>query len=77
MNIIVTDSDIAPRMVNHLDMIVANIIELTKTVGFVTFYEFLQEFVKIFAKVINGPKIVSVFKACVDRILSDIIKRQQ
>jgi hypothetical protein len=41
LNIIVTDSDIAPRMVNHLEMIVPHIISLLDTVGFVTYYEFL------------------------------------
>ena len=39
-------------MFNHLDMIIGHIINLTDTVSFVTFYEFLQEFVKIFCKAI-------------------------
>ena len=78
LSIIVTDSDIAPRMVNHLPMIVNHIINLTDTVSFVTFYEFLQEFVKIFSKVIaQDGKIVAIFKACIDRILKDIKVRQQ
>ena len=63
-------------MVNHLNMIVTHIINLTDTVGFVTFYEFLQEFVKIFSKaIIQGGRIVAIFKACVDRILKDIKSR--
>ena len=77
LNIIVTDSDIAPRMVNYLDMIVPHIITLIDTVGFVTYYEFLQEFIKIFAKVIMGDKIMSILKACVDRICKDIQKRKE
>ena len=78
LSIIVTDSDIAPRMVGHLPMIVNHIINLTDTVSFVTFYEFLQEFVKIFSKVIaQDGKIVAIFKACIDRILKDIKVRQQ
>ena len=64
-------------MVNHLNMIVLHIVQLTDTVGFVTFYEFLQEFVKIFAKVIMGERIVAIFKACVSRIVKDIQKKQQ
>ena len=71
-----TDSDIAPRMANHLHMIVEYIIQLTDTVGFVTYYEFLQEFVKIFGKVIMGERIIAIFKACVSRIVKDIQKRQ-
>lgn len=63
-------------MVTHLDMIIENIVQLTQTVGFVTFYEFLQEFVKIFAKLLVGEKIKVVFKACVDRIIKDTMKRQ-
>jgi len=72
LNIIVTDSDIAPRMVNHLDMMIPHILSLLETVGFVTYYEFLQEFIKIFAKVINGDKICSILNACVVRICQDI-----
>lgn len=64
-------------MVNHLNMIVLHIVQLTDTASFVTFYEFLQEFVKIFGKVILGERIVAIFKACVDRICKDIQKRQQ
>ena len=65
-------------MVGHLPMIVNHIINLTDTVSFVTFYEFLQEFVKIFSKVIaQDGKIVAIFKACIDRILKDIKVRQQ
>jgi len=77
LNIIVTDSDIAPRMVNHLEMIVPHIISLLDTVGFVTYYEFLQEFIKIFAKVIVGDKICSILSACVARICKDIQARKE
>ena len=45
--------------------------------GFVTFYEFLQEFVKIFAKLLVNGLIKVVFKACVDRMLWDTKKRQE
>ena len=62
-------------MVNHLDMIIAHIIQLTDHVGFITFYEFLQEFIKIFGKVIIGERIISIFKASVSRICKDIQKK--
>ena len=66
--IVVTDHDVAPRLTEYLDYIVAQIVKLLDTVTFVNFYDFMNDFVKLFAKDLKGPRIVSLMNAVVARV---------
>ena len=66
--IVVTDHDVAPRLTEYLDYIVGEIIKLLDTVTFVNFYDFLNDFVKLFAQQLAGPRIISLVSHLVARI---------
>lgn len=56
--IVVTDKDVAPRLIQILDYMVQQICTLIDTVCFVNFFDFMNDFVKLFADDLKGPKIV-------------------
>mgnify|MGYP007058508576 FL=1 len=66
--IVVTDHDVAPRLKQHLDYIVIQLIRLLDTVTFVNFFDFMNDFIKLFAKDLVGDKIVSIMNGVVQRI---------
>ena len=69
--IIVSDQDVAPRLKNYLEHIVAQLVSLLDTVVFVNFFDFFSDFVKLFARELNGPYILSLMQATVARILKE------
>lgn len=66
--IVVTDHDVAPRLKDYLDYIVAELVKLLDSVNFVNFYDFMNDFVKLFAKELEGPRILSLMNGVVARI---------
>ena len=58
--IIVTDQDVAPRMKAYLVYIVSQLVRLLDSVTFVNFFDFFSDFVKLFAKELNGPLILQL-----------------
>lgn len=69
--IIVTDQDVAPRLKLYLDYIVSQLILLLNTVEFINFFEFLCDFVKLFAEDLNDNLTMSLFQALIARILKE------
>ena len=69
--IVVTDHDVAPRLKLFLDYIVAQLVRLLDTVYFVNFYDFMNDFVKLFAKNLTGPLILVLMHAIVARICKE------
>ena len=69
--IVVTDHDVAPRLKQHLDYIVGQLVRLLDTVTFVNFYDFMNDFIKLFAKELNGNLILSLMNATVARICKE------
>jgi hypothetical protein len=69
--IVVTDHDVAPRLKLYLDTIVGQLVKLLDTVVFVNFYEFMVDFIKLFAKDLCGDRILSLLNATVSRILKE------
>jgi len=69
--IVVTDHDVAPRLKLYLDYIVMQLKQLLDTVTFVNFFDFMNDFVKLFSKDLNGPRILSLMQAVVARICKE------
>ena len=59
--IIVTDEDVAPRLKLYIEYIVQQLALLLDSVTFVNFFDFMNDFVKLFAKDLNGPLIAQLF----------------
>ena len=74
--IVVTDHDVAPRLKQHLDYIVIQLIRLLDTVTFVNFFDFMNDFIKLFAKDLVGDKIVSIMNGVVQRISKEQLAKQ-
>ena len=69
--IVVTDHDVAPRLKEYLDYIVIQLRQLLDTVTFVNFYDFMNDFIKLFAKDLVGQRINSIMNAVVARICKE------
>lgn len=69
--IVVTDTDVAPRLIELIDYIVQQICGLMETVCFVNFFDFMNDFVKLFADNLAGPKIIMIVNATVNRICKE------
>jgi len=74
--IIVTDQDVAPRLKLYLEHIVAQLVRLLDTVVFVNFFDFLSDFVKLFARDLNGPFIMSLMQAIIARIMKEQLAKE-
>mmetsp|Transcript_19626 Transcript_19626/g.26525 ORF Transcript_19626/g.26525 Transcript_19626/m.26525 type:complete len:87 (+) Transcript_19626:582-842(+) len=59
--IIVTDQDVSPRLKLYIEYIVQQLVFLLDSVTFVNFYDFMNDFVKLFAKDLVGTPIMSLF----------------
>ena len=55
--IVITDQDVAPRISQLLDYIVSQLVALLDKVYFVNFFDFMNDFIKLFAKKLKGPLI--------------------
>ena len=55
----------------YLDYIVDQLRKLLNTVTFVNFYDFMNDFIKLFAKDLVGPRILSIVNAVVARICKE------
>ena len=73
--IVVTDHVVAPRLKDYLDYIVAELVKLLDSVNFVNFYDFMNDFVKLFAKELEGPRIISLMNGVVARIWKEQQKK--
>ena len=70
--IIVTDHDVAPRLLDHLDYILTQLSQLIGRVKFVNFFDFINDFVKLFAKPLaESQKIHFIMHAVINRILAE------
>lgn len=69
--IVVTDQDVYPRLQPFLDYIVSQLVVLLGSVSFVNFYDFLNDFIKLFAKDLVGPRILQILNAVVARICKE------
>lgn len=51
----------APRLKLYLENIVSQLVRLLDSITFVNFFDFLSDFVKLFARDLTGPLIMSLF----------------
>ena len=70
MNTIVSDGELIPRLNPMLGEVVAVCNDLISRVKEPTFFEFIREFCGYFSKFL-GDKILSIFDAVVNRMISD------
>jgi len=70
LNTVVTDSDLAPRLVPLLPNILEILGSLTPVITFPTYFEFLFEFQKFYAPALEN-QILHIFQSVVQRILSE------
>lgn len=68
IGIVVTDSDVVPRLRAILDFIVQQLATLLNSVSFLNFFDFLLDFVKMFSKDLVGQRIQILLYAAVQRI---------
>ena len=61
----------APRLIEHLDYIVSQLSVLIQNVKFLNFFDFINDFVKLFAKHLVGEKIQFIMQAVINRILAE------
>jgi len=70
MNTVVSDNELSPRLYPMIDDIVTALVNLIGRVDKPTFFEFIRDFTKYFAKVLDD-KILLIFKHIVDRIMHE------
>lgn len=70
LNTVVSDTDLAPRLEELLPRIVEILGQQTATIPHVSFFEFMQEFVKFYAVVLS-PYILQILTTMVQRIVSE------
>ena len=73
---ITVDSDVAKRFLTFLPEIVQMIANLMTTVNYPQFFEFVLEFGKFFARVLN-EQILVIFEATVARVLNEQGQREK
>lgn len=57
LSIVVTDKDVVPRFVDHLDVICTSLVKLILSSRYINFFEFLGDFIREFALHLKGEKI--------------------
>lgn len=70
LNTVVCDQDLAARLVPLLPKIVEVITQLTATTKYPSFFEFLTEFVKYYAKTLDAF-ILNLLQVVITRILTE------
>ena len=69
--IVVTDADVKPRLVQYMDYIIQQLVNLLDTVTFVNFYDFMNDFIKLFADNLKGTPVINLMDAVVRRICKE------
>lgn len=69
--IVVTDQDVAPRLTEFLDFIVSQLVDLLASVSFVNFFDFMNDFIKLFATALKGTPVLNLMSATVKRICNE------
>ena len=75
MNIIVTDAETLPTMINEIQMVVDKLIVLIEKVEYTIFYEFLTNFVSAIDKFLVNQYILRIFDALVENIVREQTKK--
>lgn len=70
LNTIVSDSDLAPRLVNFLPTIVGITNQWIPVIKVKEFFDYVHEFVKFYACVLDD-QILSILQACINRIVTE------
>ena len=71
LNIIVTDAETLPTMVNEINMVVGKVITLIEKVEYPIFFEFLDHFVSAIDKFLVNQYILSIFDALIGNIVRE------
>ena len=63
-----SDTDLAPRLTELLPQVVKTICEMTAQVSYPTYFEFMVEFVKFYACVLD-PHILQLLSTVINRVM--------